>query len=178
MQKNQSSFNWRSEIFLASALVALSVLTRFLPHPPNFSPVLALGLFSGAVFSDRRMAFILPLAALFISDAILGFYDGMSFVYLAYALTIVLGRAVRPRKLLPVALSAVGSSVIFFVLSNLGVWFFSGLYAQTFSGLTECFIMALPFFHNTLISTLSGAAVLFGVYSRLKARRPVAVVGA
>jgi hypothetical protein len=162
------------EVLVGVLLVIVAVLARFLPHPPNFSPILAASLFAGSVVTSRRLAFAAPLIAVFISDFYFGFYEGISFVYLSYAVVVALGMWARPSRFGTVALSALGSSVVFFILSNLGVWLFSGLYEGTWAGLVNCFIMALPFFHATLVSTLTVSLILFAVYARVR-RVPSAV---
>ncbi|OFZ19933.1 MAG: hypothetical protein A2Z20_07775 [Bdellovibrionales bacterium RBG_16_40_8] len=157
----------------AFLLVGFTVLLRFLPHPPNFSPVLGLALFSGCTFSNRRVAYFLPLSALLISDFFLGFYDGMILVYLSYALTIGLGALASRRKLAVGAAAGTGvvlSSVVFFMLSNLSVWLYSGMYPKSWAGLVDCYVMGLPFFPNTLISTAICVAVLLGVYAKIAPR--------
>lgn len=153
--------NTRIELVAGLILVALAVMTRFLPHPPNFSPVLGIALFSGSVFTNKRLAFIFPLAALFVSDLILGSYEGMSFVYLSYALIIAMGMFMKSRQSIQLVVNGTLASILFFTLSNLGVWFSAGLYEKSLAGLTQCFVMALPFFNNTLISTLFTVFVLF-----------------
>jgi len=155
----------RFEVVLAMAIIFLAMMTRFLPHAPNFSPTLAVALFAGAMFADKRLAFGIPLVVILFTDWALGFYGGMSFVYLAYVLTIVMGMYLRSRKVLPVVVAALSSAMVFFVFSNLGVWLFAGLYPLTWAGLVQCYVLAIPFFTNTLTSTVLGSAVLFGAHS-------------
>jgi len=160
-----SNFSSKNETLLAVALMALVVGSRFLPHAPNFSPVLALMLFSGSVLRSRVLAMVLPLALMLGSDLLIGPYEGMSFVYAAYALTVMMGYVVRAQSVRSVAVGALAASVLFFVLSNMGVWFFTDMYEKSVSGLWLCFVLALPFFHQTLFATLSGAGVLFALYA-------------
>ena len=167
------------DFVVAFILVVLTVLARFLPHPPNFSPVLGLAFFSGSVFSHRRIGFFLPLVALLVSDLFLGYYEGMAFVYAAYILATGLGKFLTTHsgvglglhRILPLGhlagVGAVLSALAFFILSNFGVWLYSGLYEKSASGLVDCFVMALPFFPNTLISTVLTVALLLGVYARI-----------
>src|SRR3954452_14921101 len=75
---------------LLCAIVAAAAL-RLVPHPPNFTPIGAMALFSGAYLGRRGLAFVAPLAALALSDAVLGFYSGMAFQYVAVALVVLLG---------------------------------------------------------------------------------------
>jgi len=163
--KKASNLTSGFDIIILAALMILTVLTRFFLLAPNLSPVLGLALFSGMIVKDRKLAFVLPLAALLLSDLVLGLYDGIGFVYLSYAAAISIGMFLTPVRVVNVFVSSMGASLIFFIFSNLGVWMFSGLYPQSASGLAQCFVMALPFFHYTYLGTLLGAGALLGDYS-------------
>ncbi len=157
-------------------LVLLAVASRLLPHPPNFAPVAAIGLFAGAAF-DRRAAWLVPFAALLLSDAVIGFYHptSMLFNYAGFAACLLLGSAVlgRTRTFARFAGATLGSSIAFFALSNFGMWA-SGYYPRTAAGLVECYVAALPFFRNTLASDVLYSAALFGGWALLRAtfKRP------
>jgi hypothetical protein len=148
---------------LLSAMVAAAAL-RLVPHPPNFSPIDAMALFSGAYLGRRLLAFAAPMGALLASDLVLGgYYHGMATVYLSVALIVVIGMTALRRVSAPrVGAVALVSSVLFFVITNLGMWFFSGFYPRTLAGLETCFVAAIPFFQNTLAGDLFYAALLFG----------------
>lgn len=154
-------------------LVIFVVLTRLLPHPMNFAPIGALGLFSGAYIADRR-AWMIPVAALLISDFFIGFYTPiiMLSVYASFAISAVLGRCVLSEKrgVVRIGGSAVASATILFVVSNFTVWATRLYYPLTFEGLLLCFVRALPFYGNTLAGDLFYATVLFGTYEGLKRR--------
>jgi uncharacterized protein DUF6580 len=168
-------------VALLSAIVAAAAL-RLMPHPPNFSPIDAMALFSGAYLSRRAIAFVAPLAALLLSDLVLGFYSGMATVYATVALIVVIGWWVAPRRTpSSIAAAAIASSVVFFAITNLGMWLFSGFYPLTFAGLGACFVAAVPFFQNTVAGDLFYAALLFGGFRlaelmvpRLRAGEPQA----
>lgn len=135
-------------------IVLVIVLSRLVPHPPNLVPVTGIALFSGA-FLRSRWSFSVPLAAMFISDALIGFHEGMGFVYGSFFLIYLLGLLLRENqsvlRLLGVTLTA---SVLFFVITNFGVWLQSDMYAKTLAGLRDCYIAAIPFFRNTLTGDL------------------------
>ena len=154
---------------LVLVLILLAAASRLLPHPPNFAPVAAVGLFAGAMI-DRKAAWLVPFAALLASDAFLGFYHPVSMFwnYLGFAACLLLGSGVlaRGRSLVRLAGAVLGSAVTFFVLSNFGMWA-SGYYPRTWAGLVECYVAALPFFQNTLASDVLYSAVLFGGYALL-----------
>jgi hypothetical protein len=150
---------------LLAAIVAAAAM-RLVPHPPNFSPMAAMALFSGAYMPKRALSFIAPFGALLLSDVVLGFYAGMSFVYCSFALTLLIGWAIAARKTpLAIGAAAVASSLVFFVLTNFGMWAFSGFYPLTSTGLLACFAAAIPFFQNTLAGDLFYTALLFGGFA-------------
>ena len=151
-------------LFLLILIVAFS---RLVPHPLNFTPIGALGLFAGAYLLDRR-SWMLPLCALLLSDLVIGFYEpiAMTFVYLGFALSAFLGRYLLSEKRAAIRLggAALGSAIIFFILSNFGTWLSGTLYPMSLAGLIECYVMAVPFFGNTLLGDLFYTVVLFGCF--------------
>jgi hypothetical protein len=152
-------------IALLSAIAAAAAL-RLVPHPPNFSPIDAMALFSGAYLGRRWVAFVAPLAALLLSDLVLGFYHGMATVYATVALIVVIGWWVSLRRTpLRIAVGAVAGSVTFFVITNFGMWLFSGFYPVTYAGLVACYTAAIPFFQNTIAGDLFYALLLFGGFN-------------
>jgi hypothetical protein len=147
---------------LLSAILVAAVL-RLVPHPPNFSPIDAMALFSGAYLGRRILAFVAPLGALLLSDLVLGFYHGQATVYFSVALIVMIGIMVlRQRSALRIGAAAVASSILFFAITNFGMWLFSGFYPRTVEGLETCFVAAIPFFQNTLAGDLFYATLLFG----------------
>lgn len=150
---------------LLSAIAAAAAL-RLVPHPPNFSPIDAMALFSGAYLGRRAIAVAAPLAALLLSDLVLGFYPGMLFQYAAVVLVVLLGSFALSRlTLLRIGGAALASSVLFFAVSNFGVWLVSGMYARSLAGLSACLFAAIPFFQNTVAGDLFYAAILFGGFA-------------
>lgn len=136
-------------------VVAVLVLSRVLPHPPNFTPLIAVAFFAGIFLKDSRAALLVPLAAMLVADWIIGFHSGMLFVYGALAAAVLLGRWLGQRRSAGRDVAGlVAGSVLFFVVSNFGVWLLDGLYPLDGAGLVACYVAAIPFFHNTLVSTL------------------------
>jgi hypothetical protein len=166
---------------LLSAIVAAAAL-RLVPHPANLSPIDAMALFSGAYLGRRWVAFVAPLAALLLSDLVLGFYHGMATVYATVALIVMIGWWVLTRRTpLRIGAAALVSSVVFFVITNFGMWLFSGFYPLTYGGLVACYTAAIPFFQNTVAGDLFYAVLLFGGFRiaetmlpRLRAGEPQA----
>lgn len=144
--------------------VALAVLSRFLPVPPNFSPIMALALFSGVYFTNKKYAFIVPMAAMLISDIFLGFHYDMFAVYASFALMVLLGTSFKKVSVANVALGSLSGAILFFVITNFSVWATSGMYSYNFAGLMLCYESAIPFFRNTVASSLAYSAVMFGTY--------------
>ena len=155
---------------LTLSLIIFSIaMFRLLPHPPNVSPVAAMALFGGAYFSDKRVAFLVPLLALLLSDLLLGLHDTMIYVYGGFALTVIIGFWIRKNlNISRVAIAAVGSSVLFFIVTNFGAWVTSGLYPMTTDGLMQAYVAAIPFFQNSLLGNLVFTALLFGGYAALQ----------
>jgi hypothetical protein len=153
------------ELSLAMSLVALDIVARLAPHAPNVTPVAASALFAGMVLRSRALALAVPLAAMLVSDLVVGAYDWriMSVVYAALALPALLGmwgRAWRPVVVLaPLVLS---SSLLFFATTNFAVWAFSGMYAYDLDGLVLCYVAALPFLYNTVAGDMLWTTLLFG----------------
>jgi hypothetical protein len=157
----------KARILALLAAIFAAAAMRLLPHPPNFSPIAAMALFGGAYLPKRAFAFVPPFAALILSDLALGgFYPGMNFVYLSFGLTVLIGWLVARRKTpLVIAGAALSSSVLFFVLTNFGMWLFSGFYPLSWEGLVACYVAAIPFFQNTVAGDLFYAALLFGGFA-------------
>lgn len=163
-------YRFRFLVLVGTILAAAA--SRLIPHPPNFAPIGAMGLFGGACFASKRMAFLVPLAAMLLSDLAIGLLSGdlslglhrlIPVVYGSFALIICLGFWLRQRrKAVPIAGAAVASSVLFFVLTNFGVWALGSWYPKTWDGLVACYVAAIPFFHNTLLGDAVYATVLFG----------------
>lgn len=161
------------------AMILLAVATRLLYHfqpglvPPNFSPVEAVALFGGAYFADRRLALLVPLAAMALSDLVIGFHGLLWLVYACVAVSTVLGFGLRGKVgIARVAAYSVIGSTLFFFVTNFGVWFGSSMYPQSWAGLVECYVAAIPFYKNTLAGTLFYAALMFGGFALLRARIP------
>jgi hypothetical protein len=152
---------------LAVALILIGggVGLRLLPHPANFAPITAIAIFGGAVL-PRRLGVWVPLAAMMISDLVIGFYDVMPVTWLCFAL-IAAGSSywLQKRTLMRGVAMTLAASLFFFVVTNFAVWVGSGMYPHGWAGLVDCYAMALPFFRATLASDLMYTAGLFGLYA-------------
>lgn len=151
-------------MLIALVLMLGGIAFRLLPHDPNFAPVGAIALFGGAILAWRT-ALWLPLLIMIISDLVIGFYNGIEFTWLAFVLVAVFGLLFRRSPLtIRVSVGALGGGLLFFVVSNFGVWLTSGMYVHSFEGLVQCYYAALPFLRNTLMGDVVFGVVLFGAY--------------
>ncbi|MEK7109705.1 MAG: DUF6580 family putative transport protein [Patescibacteria group bacterium] len=148
--KNSQFAIRNSSIFL---IILLAVVARLVPHSPNFAPIGGLALFSGANFKNKT-ALLIPLIAMFISDIFLGFHKTIPFVYLSFIIIALIGRSIKNNKWSSLAKASLVSSVLFFLITNFGVWATGTMYPKNLSGLTQSYVMGIPFFRNTIISDL------------------------
>ncbi len=184
LQVQRKEMKVQGNTLLIVAMVSIAIVSRLIPHYPNFTAVGAVALFGGAYLS-RRWAFVVPLLALFLSDLVLNnfiyseFMSGFTlftpdgwWLYGAFALVILLGmgllKKVTPGRFLG---AATGAAVIFFAVTNFGVWLSSPMYPKTGAGLIACYTAAIPFFWNTLMGNLAFGSVLFGVYEYILSRQ-------
>ena len=150
-------------------IIVITATTRLIPHPPNFTPIIAICLFSGAFFKNRIVAFVVPLGAMIISDLFLGLHVTLYWVYGSVLLVVILGILLNDKiNLKRYLLAGFGGSILFFIITNFGVWITSSFYPKNLYGIIYCYIMALPFFVNTLISSLLYISVMFGFYNLVK----------
>jgi hypothetical protein len=150
---------------LAVLMILAAAFSRLLPHPANIAPIAAMAL-AGGVYLDKRFAFAIPIAALLITDWFLGFYPILFFVYGSFIAIGLIGLWLKSHKRpLPVVGATLFSSVLFFVVTNFGVWIMGPeAYPKTWGGLVECYVAAIPFFRNTVFGDLVYTGVLFGIF--------------
>jgi hypothetical protein len=147
--RNMNNIKTRSGLFFIISVIIAGAFFRFIPHWPNFTPIAAMALFGGAYLGRKHLAFLIPFAAMFVSDLVLGLHKDMWAVYLAFGLTVMIGTWIRSNvKFANVMAASLASSVIFFLLTNFGSWLASPFYPQTFGGLMQCYIAGLAFFNN------------------------------
>lgn len=160
------------KILCIAALVVAAAMSRMLPHPPNFTPISALALFGASLVTARWIGLVMSLGAMLLSDYFIGFHSGMGYVYTAFACVFLIGSWTNLSKITGILLSSLSASVVFYLITNFGVWMGSGMYSADFKGLLECYILAIPFFANTVTGDLSYCLVLFGAYSLVRTYRP------
>ena len=149
-------------LFLAiTTIIALS-LFRLIPHPPNFTPILAISVFAGIKFKDNLFSYLVPVFAMLVSDAIIGFHSGMIIIYSAIVLS-----AFVSRRFNTINTSVLGSCILFFLITNFHVWLMSPSYPKSLTGILECYTLAIPFFGMTLLSTFFYSYILFYLFTFL-----------
>ena len=148
-------------------IIVFALILRLIPHPPNIAPIAAMAVFGGD-YLDKRYALLIPLIAMFLSDIVIGFHNTMVFVYGSFLLTGIIGMWLKKhRTIRNVFLAALLSSILFFLITNFGVWLVGGLYPKTLQGLLSAYFYAIPFFRNTIIGDLLYVGLFFGSYELL-----------
>jgi hypothetical protein len=172
-------------LFLAFGLL---IIIGSVFRAAGFAPQIAMAVFGAAVIRDKKLAFILPLLSMLLSDVFIeilyrnglmnygGFYSGQTFFdgqvlnYILLAGLTLVGFWARNLNWGRIAVATISAPVIYFLLSNLFVWIGSAGYSRphTFSGLLLCYEDALPFLRTSLMYTVMFSAVLFGGYFLLQ----------
>ncbi len=173
--------NWKvitPKLLVVSGIILFAALMRLVPHYPNFTPIAAIALFGGAHLGKKHLAFIIPLVALFISDLFLGFHNMMIPVYLGFVLIVLLGTLFRNNVRIPYVIGgSLAGSVLFFLVTNFGVWAMTPYYPPTLEGLMMSYTMAIPFFHAAALGDLFYNAVFFGGFYLVLQRYPALRLG-
>jgi len=151
---------------LAAVMIILAAVVRILPHPWNFTPIGAMAIFSGAMFRDRRIAFLFPLVALFAGDLFVGLHRLIPVVYASFLLSVLIGTSLAHRR----SILRIGGAVFlgalqFFLVTNFAAWQLFGTYPHTPAGLASCYIAGLPLFGNTLAGDAIYATLFFGAFA-------------
>ena len=166
----------KKEIF-PIGLILILAFARLIPHPPNFTPIIAVAIISGYFFKNLNFSLIILLAAMLISDLFIGFYENVIFVYASLLLiTFVFYKISNKINFKNLFIYSFAGSLIFFIVSNFGVWALGSpgvydiAYEKNLNGLVECYILAIPFFGNTFLSTVIFAYPVIFIYKTLTAR--------
>ena len=159
---------------LPISLILILSFSRVIPHPSNFTPILAIGIFSGFYFKQFFVSLFVVVASMFIGDLYLGFHDTMFFTYISLTVAVAVGLYIKDFKFNKILLGGLASSVGFFLITNFGAWLTLEMYEKSFSGLLQSYVFAIPFFHNTLISTfvyLIALKLIFDFFIKIKASK-------
>jgi len=167
-----------------SISIFIAAISRLLPHPPNFTPIAAMAIFGGAMVNDKRLAFILPLLALLLSDIVIGFHNTILYVYGSFILISFIGLYIRKNANSGnIILASIISSILFFLVTNFGVWAASG-FELGLQGLVLTLTAGIPFYSNSIFSsfflnTVAGdlfyCGILFAAFEFAKSKFPALV---
>ena len=154
--------NFTNKDIIPISLILLLVVSRLIPHPPNFTPVITIAIMSGYLFKNIFFSFTVLLVSMLMGDIFIGFYKNMFFVYLSlFVITYVFANINNKINYKNLLIFGFFGSLIFFIISNLGVWLIEDLYIKNLNGLMECYILALPFFKNTILSTFLFSYIIY-----------------
>ena len=157
--------------FLPVTLIIILTWARLIPHPPNFTPIVTVAILSGYFFSNIYFSFLTLLISMFVADTFIGFHEHMFSVYISLLLiSFIFYKISEKINFKNLFMCSFIASLIFFIISNFGVWIIGGLYDRSLSGLVECYILAIPFFGNTFLSTVIFAYPAIFIYKSLSSQ--------
>ena len=142
-------------------IIILLAMFRFVPHPPNATPITAMALFSGAAIYNRALAYLVPLVAMLISDLVIGFHSTIWYVYAGIVITVFIGSTLNQISVLRVGAVAIVATIIFFLITNVGAWLHHDMYMHNLNGLLQAYIAGIPFLRNSLIANLIFSYLVF-----------------
>ena len=151
MQKLKKNYN---HYFWPICLILILSFSRLIPHPWNFTPVLATSIFAGFYFKEFFLSFFIVIFSMFLGDVFLGFHSTMIFTYISLIIAVLIGLFIKVLSFKNILFSGLVSSICFFIITNFGVWLVTDMYDQSIEGLLTCYVAAIPFFSNTILSTL------------------------
>ena len=157
-------------LLLIIGFILLGIVTRIIPHPPNFTALGAIALFGGAFIHNKKIAFTMPMLIMIASDFILGYNITLS-VYLGFLIMVFIGMYLQEKQnSLRIINATLIGSLIFFFITNFSVFLTSSLYPKSIGGLIECYTLAIPFFINTLSSNIIYSLIMFYGYNAIHKR--------
>jgi len=151
-------------------VIVIGILSRLLPHPPNCTAMNAIALFGVFFLGNRWISLGILLSTLIFSDFVFGFHATLPFVYLSFGLIFLMGCSLRKASSwLHITALCFAASLLFFLITNFGVWLSSPMYPKTWSGLGLCYFAAIPFFANQFFGDVAYAGLLCAYMSFAKA---------
>jgi hypothetical protein len=157
----------KKDFLMLTVLVLIGLFSRLLPHDWNFTAIGAISILAGLLISNKYLKFAVPLAAMVLSDIVIGFHNTIFFVYVGFILMTVVATFFSDAKIFQkVFLVPMVSSLVFFFVSNFGVWFVDTMYTKSISGLMECFMMGIPFYQSQFTADMILTPVLFYTLTR------------
>ena len=165
----KEKFNFLNKNIFSIGLILLLAFSRLIPHPPNFTPLITVAIMSSYFFKNIYLSFFVILISMVLGDIFIGFYNNMFFVYLSLLLiSYIFFKIIKKMNYKNLFVYALIGSLIFYLISNFGVWILGNLYDKNFNGLIECYIMAIPFLKNTIISTIFYSYLIYFSENKLR----------
>lgn len=172
----------KTQVLLLVAMILVAAIYRVFDRPMGFAPHIAIALFGGMYFKNRWVGMIAPIASLLISDALYqvlyfagkseipGFYSGQFINYVLIASITLVGRIFKQKNWINYLTAGFAGPTVYFLLSNFEVWLAGGgfVFPKTFDGLIANYVVALPFYYNSILATFSFGTVLLVVYHLAK----------
>ncbi len=154
---------------LIIGIISAAIISRLVTHIPNVNPIMAIALFSAAFFPDKRLAIVIPIIAMFISDIFIGLHETIIAVYLSFGVGALIGFLLLKKLTVSrVVLASLLSSTAFFIITNFAVWLMTDLYALTLDGFVRCYTLALPFYRNALFGDMIYCTIMIGGFVLLE----------
>ena len=184
----KNNLKFKPQTLVLISIILIASLSRLIPHMPNFSPIGAISLFGAAFFKEKWKAFFIPILATWLSDLFINniiysnynsnfiwFHNGFHWLVFSYGFIVLFGMTLFKSSLTfsRLGIGAFGSGIIFFIISNFGVWVNGLMYSKDLLGLINCYIAGIPFFRGTLLGNFFYVPVLFGTYYFLQKRFPI-----
>lgn len=169
--------NLSPNFYLVLIMIFAGAMMRLIPHWPNFTPITAIALFGGTFLKRKDLAFLVPVAAMLLSDLVIGFHSTMFPVYITFIAIVAMGLVLKSRLTVVNTLTAsLSASVVFYLVTNFASWT-SGLmpYPMNVAGLMQAYIAGLPFFFNGILGDLFYTSVMFGAVYLVSRRQEVYV---
>lgn len=169
--------NLSPNFYLVLIMIFAGAMMRLIPHWPNFTPIAAIALFGGTFLKRKDLAFLVPVAAMLLSDLVIGFHSTMFTVYITFIAIVAMGLVLKSRLTVVNTLTAsLSASVVFYLVTNFASWT-SGLmpYPMNVAGLMQAYIAGLPFFFNGILGDLFYTSVMFGAVYLVSRRQEVYV---
>ena len=156
-----------SYLKISLGIFVVLAASRFIPHPPNFTSLIALSFYVPAMFGLRYLPVL--VISFIITDYFIGFHDVAIFTWGSVLLIGLISKYFIGSIIKRIG-GALFGAVIFFIVTNFGVWSL-GFYSYSFEGLILCFTLAIPFFAYSLISTIIFSSLFEAIYKLLSYKK-------
>ena len=153
--------------FFSISLIFILTLSRLIPHPPNFTPIISAAILSSFFFKNVNLSISVILISMFVSDLLIGFHNYIFFTYIPLVVIAIIFKE-KILKYNNILVYSVTGAIIFYLISNFGVWFLGKTYDKNIYGLISCYIAGLPFLKNSLISTIFYTYLTFSIFKFYK----------